>query len=156
MKKRVRYILLVLVSLCILGYMRYAYLDRQASQKKVIHKFINTFYDLDYSGEAIGEEQTKQVLKEVLPLLSADYEIEPYDLTWLEMSPTDWEDNIEYAGYTISNIIKAKNNEKKVTVYIVDVEFMENEKIKTGKSLFIELTKENSQWKINKLMPCSA
>lgn len=72
------------------------------------------------------------------------------------MSPTDLENNIDYAGYTISNIIKAKNNEKKVTVYIVDVEFMENEKIKTGKSLFIELTKENSQWKINKLMPCSA
>ena len=156
MKKRVRYILLVLVALCILGYMRHAYLDRQASQQKVIHKFINTFYDLNYSDEAIGEEQIKQVLKEVSPLLSGDYEIEPYDLAWLKMLPTDLENNIDYAGYTISNIIKAKNNEKKVTVYIVDVEFMENEKIKTGKSLFIELTKENSQWKINKLMPCSA
>lgn len=77
MKKRVRYILLVLVALCILGYMRHAYLDRQASQQKVIHKFINTFYDLNYSDEAIGEEQIKQVLKEVSPLLSGDYEIEP-------------------------------------------------------------------------------
>ena len=156
MKKRVRYILLVVVGLCILGYMRHAYLDRQASQQKVIHKFINTFYDLNYSDEAIGEEQIKQVFKEVSPLLSADYEIEPYDLAWLEMSTTDLEDNIEYAGYTINNIIKAKNDEKKVTVYIVDVEFMENEKIKTGKSLYIELIKENSQWQINKLMPCSA
>ena len=103
------------------------------------------------------EDDINKAVAKVSPLLSVDYEIEDYDLGWIVKPSIEYtEDTVEYIGYTITNKFKAKSKEKKVTVYIIDVEFVNKEEVIKPKSLYIELVNENSQWKINRIMPCSA
>lgn len=129
----------------------YAYqnsVNTEISQQKVVGRFLNTFYDSEDKGEFTENIQS---------LFSSDYLLELSDGGFLEydseqIAETDGD---EYLGYTISKTSKEKVNDKKVTVYSVNVDFIDEKDDIYPKRLYIELVKEDSEWKINKLMPRS-
>lgn len=122
-------------------------------QKDVVNKFITIFYD---NQETKDNEYKNRLIKKVSQLLSSNYKIQSFDMDWLQMNVGESNENVvKYEGYTISKISKEKVNNEKVTVYSVDVEFSSIDKTLKHKLLYIELIKENSEWKINKLMPRS-
>jgi len=125
----------------------------ESLKKDVVNKFITIFYD---NQETKDNEYKSRLIKKVSPLLSSNYKIQSFEMDWLPMNVGESNENVaKYEGYTISKISKEKVNNEKVIVYSVDVEFSSADKSLEPKLLYIELIKENSEWKISKLMPRS-
>lgn len=147
MKKIVIY---TLISLSIATTGVYTYqksVNTKNAQQKVVGRFVNTFYDNDYT------EDFNNSLKE---LLSSDYSLEQIDFENLAVSLDNSEQtNVDYSGYSITKISKEKVNGKRATVYSVNVDFLNQDDIESPKRLYVELINEESEWKINKIMPRS-
>lgn len=147
MKKIIIYTLITL-SITTTGiYVYQKSVNTKNAQQKVVDRFINTFYDADYT------EDFNNSLK---ALLSSDYSLDQIDLENLAVNlDTSGETNVDYSGYSITKTSKEKVNGKRVIVYSVNVDFLNQDDIESPKRLYVELINEKSEWKINKIMPRS-
>lgn len=148
--KVIRYILTIAAVICMVSYVYQRSANTEVYQQKVVARFMNTFYDGDYSYHKADDEYSEALNS----LLSGDYVLELTELDYIMEYPTGKDEKyINYNGYTISKVFKEKVDGKKVTVHNVDVEFLDDKENLTYKGLYIELLNENSEWKINKIMP---
>lgn len=142
----------IVLALClIVGISKSIY--TRSLQKDVVNRFITIFYNIQ---DTKDKEYESRLIKKVSPLLSSNYKIQPFDMEWLSMTDGESNENVaKYEKYTISKISKEKVNDKKVTVYSVDIKFSGTDKYLEPKLLYIELIKENYEWRINNLIPRS-
>ena len=142
----------IVLALCLIVWISKS-INTKSLQKDVVNRFITIFYNIQ---DTKDKEYESRLIKKVSPLLSSNYKIQSFDMKWLSMTYGESNENVaKYEKYTISKISKEKVNDKKVTVYSVDVKFLGTHKSLESKLLYIELIKENSEWKINNIIPRS-
>lgn len=146
-KKILACTLLTLSLGCTGAYLYQSSVNTHFYQQEVVGRFVDTFYDAD------NTEGFNDSLKS---LLSSDYLLELSDEQTLAYDTAQLSQNdADYIGYSIAKSSEEKVDGKKISVYYVNVDFMNGEELISPKKLYVELIKENSEWKIHKTIPRS-
>lgn len=140
------FIVLILIVLGGFGYFKNDS-NTKISQEKVLDSFITTFYNNQHKDELNDEE----FIDSFKSTLSSDYTVKADDLDDLVYPPKSDTTPANYSGYRINKTSEEKVDGKTSIVYTADIYFIHNDESNVSKKLSIDLTKENNEWKINKI-----